>query len=55
MALRALRVALAFSEIEDAVGSCRGIEEFCVAVGPADLNVLELHLVAEAEVETKVA
>ena len=54
-ALRVLWMAVAFGEIENAVGSCGGIEEFCVAVGPADLNVLELHLVAEAEVETKVA
>jgi hypothetical protein len=40
----ARRVALAFGEIENAVGSCRGIEELDVSVGPAHLDVLELRL-----------
>ena len=54
-ALGALRVAPAFGEIENAVGSCRGVEEFGMAVGSADLDILELRLRAEAEVEAKVA
>jgi hypothetical protein len=54
-ALGALRVALTFGEIENAVRNCRGIEELSVAVGPADLDVLELRFSAKAEVEAKVA
>ena len=53
-AIGALRVALTFGDFENR-SEFRGIEELSVAIGPADLDGVELRFCAEAEVEAEVA